>query len=113
MKLQKISGLLAIAFLLTSCATSRYGSFVSSTYITDQENVEHVLLGEVNGTSQQTWLLYIFPVGEAPSIHEAIRDAKSQIEGTRYLTDVSIENQVEWKFGYSLDVITVQAAAYK
>ena len=113
MKLQKLAGFLAIALLLSSCATSRYGSFIASTYITDQENVENVLLGEVSGESRQTWILYIFPVGEAPSTHGAIKDAKSQIEGTRFLTDVSIENQVQWKLGYSLDVITVQAAAYK
>lgn len=113
MKLQKLTGFLAIVLLLTSCATGDHGTFVTSTYTGDQGLIENVALGEVTGNSEQTWFLYFFPLGEAPSTFEAIQDAKSQIDDTRFLIDVSIDDSEDWKFGYSIQRVEVRATAYK
>ena len=103
----------AAMFLLNSCATSNHGSFVSSTYIEPVPEAIHQEAGSVIGVSKQTWLLYVFPIGESPSTDDAISDAKSKIKGTRFLTDISIDDRTYWKFGYSEQVIEVKATAYK
>ena len=99
--------------LLSGCTTSKHGSFVTSTYIESADKSKSEFLGKVIGESTQTWFLYIVPIGEAPSTNNAINDAKSKIEGTKYLTDISIDDRTYWKFGYSHWVIKVEANAYK
>lgn len=104
--------LLISLLILTSCATSKHGTFVASTYV-DPAIVGEKIIGKVSGESRQTWFLYIFPVGKAPSTDDAIRDAKSKIEGTQYLTDLSIDDRNYFGFGYSEHAIEVQATASK
>lgn len=70
-------------------------------------------MGKVSGESKQTWILYIFPIGKAPSTDEAIMDAKSKVEDTKYLTDLSIDDRTYWGVGYSEYVIEVKATASK
>lgn len=103
----------AAILLLSSCATSNHGSFASSTYIDPITKPVYQEVGTVIGASKQTWFLYVFPIGESPSTAEAISDAKSKIFGTRFLTDITIDDRTYWKFGYSEQVIEVKATAYK
>jgi hypothetical protein len=49
----------------------------------------------------------------APSTNEAVESAKSQYEGTKYISDVSIDDRIEWKIGYSIQCITVEGTAHK
>jgi hypothetical protein len=58
-------------------------------------------------------ILYLFPLGPAPSTDEAIKSAKDQYEGTKYLTDVSIDDRIKWEIGYSVQSITVDAMAHR
>lgn len=109
----KLIAYVAALLLLSSCATSNHGSFVPSTYIEPVNETINQEAGLVTGVSKQTWFLYVFPIGEAPSTAEAISDAKSKIKGTRFLTDISIDDRTYWKFGYSEQVIEVKATAYK
>ena len=104
--------LLTTLFILSSCATSKHGTFVASTYV-DPTIMGAEVAGKVSGESAQTWFLYIFPIGNAPSTDEAIRDAKSKVEDAKYLTDLSIDDRNYWKFGYSEHVIEVKATANK
>ncbi|BCS96918.1 hypothetical protein DSLASN_25500 [Desulfoluna limicola] len=102
-----------VLFLLCSCATSNHGTFVASTYTAPSDKTSYKPAGKVTGESTQTWFLYIFPVGDSPSTNSAIQDAKSQIEGTKFLTDLSIDDKTYWKFGYSEQAVKVEATAYK
>lgn len=95
--------------VLSSCATSKHGNFIESSY--DDVGKESAILGEVTGESKQTWFLYVFPIGKAPSTSDAINDAKSKIKGTRFLTDISIDDRMYWKIGYGEQVIKVKAIA--
>ncbi len=104
--------ILAAAIMLAGCATSHHGTFISSTYIESGSGCSKAV-GKVSGESKQTWVLYIFPVGKAPSTDDAIRDAKSKIEGTEYLTDLAVDDRMYWKIGYSEQVIEVKATAHK
>lgn len=108
-----IIGCLLLLFLVSGCATSNHGTFVNSTYIEKAPQVSSQVLGNVRGESRQAWFLYIFPIGESPSTNQAILDAKSKIEGIAFLTDVSIDDRTHWKFGYSEQVIQVDAVAHK
>lgn len=105
------SSLLAL-LLLAGCNTAFHGSFATNTYIYEEDDVNIELIGPVKGQSCQTKVLYIFPLGPAPSTAEAIQSAKDQLEGTKYLTDVSIDDRVKWEFGYSVQCITVEAKAH-
>lgn len=99
--------------VLTSCTTANHGTFVSSTYVAADDEAGSKMIGEVTGKSSQTWFLYVFPIGPAPSTSKAISDAKSKHKATKYLTDLSIDDQIYWKFGYSQRVILVEANSYK
>ena len=101
------------ALWLTGCATATHGNFVPATHVEPEGTQAGDYLGKVVGESSQTWALYLFPVGEPPSTIEAIEDAKSRFAGTRYLTDMAIDNRFIVKFGYSLRVIKVEANAYR
>ncbi len=99
--------------MIGGCTTANHGTFVSSTYVETNSQTEAGLIGEVVGESSQTWFLYIFPLGDAPLTMKAILDAKSKKETTQYVADVAIDGRIYWKFGYSKQVVIVEATAYK
>lgn len=104
---------LSAVFFLTACTTGFHGSFAPNTY-TGGENNENSEEGiPVKGQSCQTRVLYVFPSGEAPSTAEAIQAAKDQHEGTKFLTDISIDDRTEWEIGYSIQCITVEGLAHR
>ena len=104
---------LIATLMISSCATGNHGTFVTSTHIEPENNYENKFVGKVNGESSQTWFLYVFPIGESPSTDKAISNAKAKIHGTKYLTDISVDDRTYWEFGYSKQVIKVEANAYK
>lgn len=104
---------IAAMLFLNSCATSNHGSFVPSTYKETHEETVNEKGTKVIGVSKQTWFLYIFPMGNAPSTDEAISDAKSKIKDTKFLADLSIDDRTNWKVGYSEQLIEVKATAFK
>jgi len=104
--------LLTVAFLFTGCSTSKNGSFTASSFISD-ESSENQTLGKVTGESRQTWVLYLFPRGKAPTINAAIEDAKAKKPDTQFLTDISIDYLSYWSVGYYQQIIKVQAEARK
>jgi hypothetical protein len=99
--------------IFIGCTSANHGTFVSSTYLETNNKKGNKLIGEVVGESRQTWFLYIIPIGEAPSTNNAIQDAMSKNAGTKYLTDLSIDDRTHWKVGYSVQIIRVEAKAYK
>lgn len=107
---------LLTVLVLSGCSSARHGTFVSSTFKDSAENGKlpaDQFLGEVIGESSQTFLLYIFPLGEPPSTNAAITNAKSQYQDTRFLADVSIDDRIYWGLGYSKQIIQVEAKAYR
>ena len=92
----KIILCLSALFLLSGCTTLNHGTFVSSTYIESDDSIKKQLIGYVKGESSQIWFLYFLPIGESPSTNKAILDAKSKIAGTKYLADMSIDNEIYW-----------------
>ena len=52
-------------------------------------------------------------IAEGVEIEKAIQSAKDQYEGTKYLTDVSIDDRTEWEIGYSRQCITVEGIAHR
>jgi len=115
MRYPKIIYFILIIFpLLTGCSTARHGSFVTSTYISNEDRQNSIKeIGAVKGSSYQTMMFYVFPMGPAPSTNEAIQSAKSQYPGIKYISDISIDDRVEWKIGYSIQSITVEGIAHK
>jgi hypothetical protein len=103
--------LILLSLLLTGCTTGLHGNYVPHTYIDNNANVKGELIGTVTGVSSQTWFLYLLPMGESPSTEKAITDAKTKIKGTKYLSDVSIDDRMIWGFGYSKQIIRVDAEA--
>lgn len=114
-RMQKLTSVVSVMVLLFlwSCATSNHGTFVASTYTVPSDQTSCKPAGKVSGESTQIWVLYIFPIGDSPSTNSAILDAKSQIKGTAFLTDLSIDDKTYWKFGYSEQAVNVEATAYK
>jgi hypothetical protein len=70
-------------------------------------------LGSVEGRSCQTRVLYVFPSGDRPTTDEAMVNAKNMHDGTRFIADISIDDETEWKVGYSVKCIVVRATAYR
>lgn len=103
---------MALIFII-GCTTANHGTFVPSTYTSGGNKENGEFLGNVVGESTHVWFLYVLPVGEAPSTREAIADAKSKYQQTTYLTDLAIGDRTHWSFGYSTQVIKVEANAYK
>lgn len=99
--------------LLSACSTAFHGSFVPSTYVSSEDGTNFGQAGPVKGQSCQIKVLYLFPIGSATSTAEAIQSAREQYEGTKYLTDISIDDRTEWAFGYSIQCITIEATAYR
>jgi len=106
------SGIFAL-FILTACSTGFHGSFSPNTYIGGKDNLNAEEIGRVEGKSCQTKVLYLFPFGPPPSTAEAIKFAKEKHQGTKYLTDISIDDRTEWEIGYLRQCITVEATAYR
>ena len=104
---------LSAFLILTGCFTGFHGSFVPSTYIGGEDPSNSEQIGPVIGQSCQKRVLYLFPAGSSPSTAEAIQSAKDQHKGTKYLTDVSIDERTEWEIGYSRQCIIVQATAHR
>jgi hypothetical protein len=104
---------LSAFFLLAACTTGFHGSFAPQTYIGNEGSANSEIIGPVKGQSCQTRVLYLFPDGNPPSTAEAIQAAKNQYEGTKYLTDVSIDDRTEWEVGYSRQCITVEGIAHR
>ncbi len=105
--------ILSLTIIISGCATANHGTFIPNTYIDKNTNVEGEYIGVALGESTQTWFLYVFPMGEAPSTNNAINNAKQHILGTKYLSDVSIDDRVIWKIGYRTQSIKVEGNAYK
>lgn len=103
---------ITVVVMIAGCTTSHHGTFIPSTYI-DPEDKRSVAVAKVTGESKQKWILYIFPLGKAPSTDDAIRDAKSKTDGTKYLTDIAVDDRMYWKIGYSEQVIEVKATAHR
>lgn len=70
-------------------------------------------LGSVEGRSCQTRSLYLFPRGESPTTDEAIANAKNVHHGTRFIANISIDDETRWGFGYAVMCIVVRATAYR
>ena len=104
---------LSALLLLVGCNTGFHGSFIPNTYINKEDVVNSELIDPVTGQSCQTKVLYLFPLGPAPSTDDAVQSSKDQYEGTKYLTNVSIDDRVKWQFGYSIQCITVEAMAHR
>ena len=98
--------------LLSACTVGLHGSFIDRSYIPQGQEKPGVLLGKVHGSSCQTNVLYLFPRGEEEGTDEAIGDALSQLDGTDYLADISIDNTSYFGFGYSVSCMEVDAEAY-
>ena len=100
----------SILLLLVGCTQNMHGSFTPSTFRLDQGPV--VELGKVEGRSCQTRVLYVLPKGERATTDLAVQNAKSQIERTEFLADMSIDDEVYFGMGYSRRCIVVAATAY-
>ena len=104
---------LSALLLLMGCNTGFHGSFAPNTYFSNDDYGESQIIGTVEGLSCQTRVLYIFPLGSAPSTAEAIQAAKNQYEDTKFLTDISIDDRTKWEVGYSIQCITVEGIAHQ
>lgn len=113
-KIGKNFWIYAFALLaLSNCSTANHGTFATSTFFDQNEEYDREFLGTVVGESSQTWFFYVFPVGDAPSTAKAMSAAKAKIQGTKHLTDLSIDDRMFWKIGYSEQIIRAEADAYK
>lgn len=104
--------LVAILLTMPGCTSSLHGSYAPISYVSDDVIQTSEALGRVQGMSCQTKFLYVFPVGEGVSTSAAIRRAKEDREGTRYIADISIDDRMNWQVGYLEQCITVEAIAY-
>ena len=103
--------ILPLFLFIFSCSTGSHSSFITHTYIDKKANIQEQFIGRVSGESSQIWFLYLFPIGGSPSTLDAVNDAKSKVEGTKYLSDLSIDDQMIWKIGYRKQTIKVTADA--
>jgi hypothetical protein len=101
--------ILVAACASTGCTQSLHGSFVASSFV--YENGVPRVLGGVEGRSCQDKILYLFPAGDRASTNVAIGDARTKIDGTDVLTDISIDDEVYFGIGYSRRCIVVHATA--
>jgi hypothetical protein len=105
--------IICLTLLLNACTTSLHGSFVTTSYSGRVEQQDAVELGPVEGRSCQTGVLYVFPLGEAPTTDEAISNAKSVCEDISFIADISIDDETQWGVGYSVKCVVVRATAYR
>jgi hypothetical protein len=110
----RIPAVMTVALpLMASCSTALHGSFIPYSYADEVAPSSTKELGPVVGRSCQTQPLYILATGDPATTDAAINDAKKQIDGTRFLADLSIDDETEWKFPYSIQCIVVRATAYQ
>lgn len=88
----------AAILFMTGCSTSLHGSFAPYTYAVSTEPTSATELGAVVGQSCQTQPFYVLAIGEPATTGAAVDDAKSQIDGTTFLADLSIDDETEWNF---------------
>jgi hypothetical protein len=79
----------------------------------EMERQAVIRLGPVEGRSCQTRVLYVFPSSNPPTTHEAITNAKDERESTSFIADISIDDETQWRIGYSVKCIIVRATAYR
>jgi hypothetical protein len=81
--------------LLGACSTSLHGSFVTMSYAgaADVQDAEEI--GPVRGRSCQTQPLYVFASRDQATTDEAIKEAKSFHTGTRFIADISIDDETQ------------------
>ena len=109
--------ILGSMFLLSGCSTSLHGSFIAQSYANpgDSDHTDSEItakIGSVEGRSCQTQPLYILALGDPATTDAAIKDAQNKIEETRFLADISIDDETAWSIGYSVQCIVVRATAY-
>lgn len=104
--------ILACLLLVSGCSTALHGSFIEQSYAGQDTSGTARELGHVEGRSCQTQPLYVLAIGEPATTDAAIKDAKAQLEQTRFLADISIDDETEWSIGYSVQCIIVRATAY-
>ncbi len=102
-----------LVILLSACSTSLHGSFVTTSYAGEIDQSGAAELGPVEGRSCQTQPLYLLAWGPEATTNSAIADAKSVHEDTRFIADISIDDETRWRFGYSVQCIVVRATAYR
>jgi hypothetical protein len=100
-------------FLLSGCSTSLHGSFIAQSYTGHGDSETTEKLGLVEGRSCQTQPLYILALGDPATTDAAIKDAQNKIEKTRFLADISIDDETKWSIGYSVQCIVARATAYQ
>jgi hypothetical protein len=104
----------AIACIFASgCTMGLHGSFIAHSWAGEGERASAQLIGDVEGRSCQTRVFYVFGTGEPATTDGAIIDAKSKHPGTAFLADISIDDEVQWYFPYSVQCIVVRADAYR
>ena len=115
MKISLLPSVLAIIFLtwLSGCTTSFHGSFIAESHVDSAARSLAKELGEVEGRSCQTRILYLFAAGDPATTDKAIEDAKSKYDQTLFIADIAIDDEVKWYFPYSVQCIVVRATAYQ
>ena len=110
--IRQLAMVIVTTMSLSACTTSLHGTFVTTSYVPPGTDNALEPLGPVTGKSCQTRILYLFPEGDAVSTDAAIKDAVGQYQGASYLTDIAIDDQTTWGFGYAVQCIIVNAVAY-
>ncbi|TKB48428.1 hypothetical protein FCL40_12010 [Ferrimonas sediminicola] len=100
----------ALVLALAGCTSVLHGTFVASSYHRGGDGAAP--LGAVEGRSCQTQALYLFPMGEPPTTQQALDAAKRVHRGTRFLADISIDDETLWHVGYARQCIVVRATAW-
>lgn len=105
---------LPVACIVTAgCTMGLHGSFIPHSFPGPADGDSAELIGGVEGRSCQTRVLYAFGAGEPATTDAAVADAKGQHPDTAFLADISIDDEVEWRLGYSRQCIVVRAQAYR
>jgi hypothetical protein len=52
-------------------------------------------------------------MGDQATTDAAISEAKKVFKDTKFIADISIDDETLWKFGYSVQCIVVRATAYR
>lgn len=109
----RLFGLVTACIVTSGCTMGLHGSYIPHSWADRDELAGAQRIGDVEGRSCQTRVLYVFGRGDPATTDEAIRDAKSQHAETVFLADISIDDEVQWYFPYSVQCIVVRAQAYR
>ncbi len=101
------------SLLIGGCTSARHGAFLPMTYADSSHRASAEFIGAVEGESVQNYLFYILPLGTPASTEDAVNKAESPLEGTAFLSNVSIDDRTWWGFGYATQIIRVNARAYR